>query len=1622
MNLVGKTIDGRYRIIEKIGEGGMSTVWLAEDTIKGDSVAVKVLKKDTTSNRVEDVIRFRNEATTVSKLISTNIAKIIEIGETQHMHFIVMEYLAGKSLYKLLEEGRKFEIEDTVEIIYKICDALKHVHNANIVHRDLKPGNIIINYVQQDNVRQLDVKLIDFGLAQVKEFNVKDKQDIVGTLCYVSPEQSGAIKRNVDERSDLYSLGVIFYQLLTCILPFSGSNISSIIHQHITKIPEKPSLHKNGIAPVLDKIVLKLLEKEPEKRYQSAQALVYDLDKYKDGLKDFEPGLEDKVIKLNFKTDLVGREEELEQLYKAFHDALDSKGSICLISGEAGKGKTRLVEELRAYVYENMGTFIDGKCFSGENKIPFGPFKDAVNAYIKKFKNYNSDIKNQIKNKIKEDIGELGEIVLKFNPMAQEIIGECSPLVELEPDRENKRFKMVISQFFYSLGNQEGVLVLMLDDLQWSDIGSIELLEELSNEISTHPILIVGTYRDNEVIDGHVLNTFIVNGRINKYPILQMNLKTFDSIRMKKFISGLLFDSEKNTEEISKFILQKSKGNPFFATEILKQLINENAITRADGRWDINHSKLDAVEISSTVIDILLKKISTLNEREINVLSHAAIIGRNFDIEFLFNLIELDKDEVVKIVDRAIELQLLEQDLQERGKIFFVHDRIKEAFCENLTHEMLKTLHLRIANMIEVLNEEDTDKVIFDLAYHYIEGEDKYKILKYTYPAGIKAKNNYANEEAIKYLLIVIKILEDNGETGCEKWIECMEIVGELHSSIGKNDEAIEIFSRILPLIKDKLGKANIYKQMSHTYLRKGDWKNCEEYGRLGLAVLGEKLPIKRVNVIFRIIKELAASSASFLPNFYFGFNNPIKAEKNKQIILFYHILDAMYVLSDLFKFISVVLRGYNVAKRRIGKSRELALGTAGYGIALTLVPLFNKAEKYHKEALDLRTRSNDEWGIALSYQWMGYLYEWKGDYEKGIECFSKSYNMFKRIGDIKEINMSLNGLVHCNYYLGDLKKAKTLNDQYYESASRSRDYYALTVANTYYVQIYREMGDFEKAEYHGTQSRNLAKEKNYMFQYCSSCAEAGSLFIEKGDIQKALEFLEESNNVYKTNRFLKQYVGLLHFNLPDAYLYDYLNRQDALSHKERKTYLNIIGKACKNAVKEIIKWPTHFGGVLRVNAKYYALIGKQKKAEKLFLQAMEHCSKHRRKYEFAKAVFEYGVFLKNIERFSESKKKFETAYNIFKEIGAKAYEKRVAELLGITKEYEDSPERYTKDMQYYQRMSSIIALSQDLSSILNLEDLLKKIISIAIEVTGAKNGYLMLIDDKTGRMKTVASKSSSETENTMYDFSQSIINEVLESGQAVLTINAMEDEKYYSYQSVVFNEIKSVLCIPIKYGNEIIGICYLDNPLSSAVFTEEDLDVLNVIMTQAAISIENAKLYNMAITDGLTELITHKHFKFVLEKEVERASRYKRVFSLVMFDIDNFKKLNDTYGHQAGDEVLINIAKIAKDALRSSDTVARYGGEEFIAILPETDSEGAQIFAERLRKAIEDVEVMYDNKKLKVTISLGVATFPDHADCAEKLIKAADTALYVSKRNGRNITTVFEVGDGKIGDVSQKR
>jgi serine/threonine protein kinase/signal transduction histidine kinase len=1451
MNMDGKTLNNQYTILNQIGEGGMSFVFKARDLKHQREVAVKFIKENITSNYYDDIIRFKKEIDTISKLNHPNIIKIYDAGEYEHKLYYVMELLPGANLTHWLQNNQTFTETTIINIMIQLAEALKYVHYHGIIHRDLKPGNVLIS--NQDGSYR--IKLLDFGVALIMELGkINEKDLIAGTFGYMSPEATGILDKRIDERSDLYSLGVIFYHLLTQTAPFNGNSVNQLLHHQVAYLPPEPSKKKPGIPLILDNIVMKLLAKDPDLRYQSAQGLLYDLKRYETGETDFLVGEKDQKVKITYQTKLIGREIEIGKIKGLYNKADNGKGSICLITGEAGIGKSRLVEEFKRYIYEKNGLFFRGRCLNHSNKIPYQPFKDIVDEYTIGLEKADTESSGEEISRIKNILGDLIEAIVKLNPRLENLIGKTQKLPPIEPERETQRFLMALADFFCNLAEPDRVCVLFLDDLQWADDGSLHLLQEILRKIKSYKLLILGTYRDNEIGSDHRLITIINESKNKKIPLTEIKLAPITLESINTLLASIIGGKEDQTGKLAEFLYEKSRGNPFFAINILRELIENKALVLQGNYWDEDWLKIHSFTVSNNIVDIIIKRIEKLNPEQIALLGRAAVIGKEFNIELLYKLTNLIQDQVVNMIDEFLFLQLLEKS-PERGRLLFAHDRIRDAFYSQLKLEERRRIHYQIAKTIEELNQNDVEKVIFELAYHFMESQVQEESLLYIVAAADKARLSYANEEAIKYYQAAINIIESKEDQN-NNWLKLNEELIKLLLVIGRNDEVISKAQNILPMIEEPIIKARFFNMIGVAFFKKGCWNECESNIISGLALFGEKIPIQNSELFLSITKDLIIHIFHSAFGWYFKSKQKkaLVAPKDIEIIWMYKTLSWLYILSDVKKLIHSILRMMNIAESRLTRSNELAQSIAGYAGLCMAIPLFKRGLKNNQTALSLREELRDEWGVAQCLQFFGFNYAWQGDYQEGIKYFDQALAKFLQIGDLWELGMVYIGLGFCNNSLGDFEKCIRLYNQYLDISHKINDIFGVIGAHIGLSMSNVKIGNYEEALSLINSVINSPEIINSKFNHCCALIILGIIEIENANYDIAIKALHDAESLDKENSFLKNYSTLTYPYLAEAYIKKNIQIQTSSNTgRLKKKYLYILS-LCKKAKKETRAWATNFGITLRAWANYYVLISKNNKAIYYFEKSIRHMKRYYQRYELAKTYYEYGEFLSSFNK-NQANICWLEAYRYFKEINNNDYIERCAKSLGINDSFgekSDEPklnfENTNRDrLAIERRMETVITTSRYISSILELDSLLNKIIDSAIELVGAERGILMLYPETGERrleLKVFRNITPKEINNES-PISSSIISQIEADQHAIIISDALNDEKYNMKSSVVLHEIRSVLAAPIMLRGQLLGILYLDNHLVSGLFDEDDLKTIDVLLSQAGISIENARLYN---------------------------------------------------------------------------------------------------------------------------------------------------------------------------------
>ena len=720
-------IAGRYRVKRFLGQGGRKRVYLSEDTASGTEVAVALFDTEGVGASIQ--ARARREAEAMRKLGDhPQVVTVLDIGEEDGNPFIVSRYMPGGDVDGMLAAaGGRLEVERATEIAADVTRALEHAHSRGVVHRDLKPANVWID----DDGR---ARLGDFGLATTEARARVSGGTLVGTVAYLPPEQ--AVGEAGGPKSDLYSLGALFYEMLSGQPPFPGDDAVSIISQHLHADPVPPSRHNAQVPAALDRVVLRLLAKRPEDRPSNAtearEEMLAALSEQAEEAKPVNP-LESLAGGV-----FVGRERELERLREAVDGALGGRGSLQLLVGEPGIGKTRASEELATYARVSGARVYWGRCREDEGAPAYWPWVQAIRSYIR-----DSD-----------PVALAWQLGAGAAEVAQ-LIPEVAEKLDIEPakgtDSEEARFRLFDSVTSLLLAAaRDRPIVIVLDDLHWADEPSLLLLRFAARELASSGLLILGTYRDVELGRHHPLARMLGemsgiegSGRI---PLRGLSVAAVE--RYIEMTAGA-----PAPPGLADAVQEQTDGNPFFVGEIVRLLASEGKLSAGGSAAEL--------QIPQGVREVVGRRLDRLSEETNAALRVAAVIGRDFDRELVWRVAEQQPEQLMKAAQEAIDERLV-TDLGD-GQYSFAHALVRDTLYEELSPPKRSALHELAGLAIEEICGGNVDERLGELAHHFLEAAprgDLAKAIDYAQRAGAQDMEQLAYEDAVDVYGRALEVLE----------------------------------------------------------------------------------------------------------------------------------------------------------------------------------------------------------------------------------------------------------------------------------------------------------------------------------------------------------------------------------------------------------------------------------------------------------------------------------------------------------------------------------------------------------------------------------------------------------------------------------------------------------------------------------------------------------------------------------------------------------------------------------------------------------------------------------------------------------------------------------------------
>ena len=677
--MIGQTIS-HYKITGKLGEGGMGVVYKAEDLRLQRPVALKFLPSNSWGNQ-EAKARFFREARAAAALQHPNICTVYEIDEVDGQLFIAMAYLEGRELVKEIEDG-PLGVDRLLDLAIQTARGLEEAHRSGVVHRDIKPANIMVSSGGR-------AVLMDFGLAQLNSATSKLTREgtTVGTSAYMSPEQTTG--EPLDHRTDIWAFGVVLYEMATGELPFKGYYEQAVLYSILNDPPEPVTALRPNAPGELERILNKCLAKRADERYQTTGDLLADLSELKRRVESGEGPPPEPLETQPPKPRLafVGREEETTELGQLLESARQGNGSLVLIGGEPGVGKTRLCEEMLADAGEQQMLVLVGHCYEGEGAQPFIPFVESL------------ELASRIvpRAEFRAALGEAAPEVVKLMPELRRTFPDIPEAIQL-PAEQQRRYLFNSFRDFVSRLSKQRPIVWLLDDLHWADESSLLLLQHFAPGLENLPVLVLGTYRDVELEVGKPFEkalTQLVRQRLAR----RMALKRLPQVSVADLLA--IFAGEPPPESLVKVIYQETEGNPFFVEEVFTHLSEEGKLFDQDGHWKPD-LKADELEVPEGVRLVIGRRLERLSSQTPKILSAAAVIGRAFDLGTLESLEGFDPDDVLDAIDEAERVKLVASSSTGRElKYRFTHELIRQTLLIGLSLPRRQRMHLRVANAIE---------------------------------------------------------------------------------------------------------------------------------------------------------------------------------------------------------------------------------------------------------------------------------------------------------------------------------------------------------------------------------------------------------------------------------------------------------------------------------------------------------------------------------------------------------------------------------------------------------------------------------------------------------------------------------------------------------------------------------------------------------------------------------------------------------------------------------------------------------------------------------------------------------------------------------------------------------
>jgi Nif-specific regulatory protein len=1388
----------RYQILEVLKETDTTSVYRVFDASHGREEAIKILRDQLPD--LQQVVRFRSEFATLATLEHPNIVRVHDFGLLDERHpYFTMEFFAGRRISDYFD-GKNWSA--LYDVILQITSALHHVHRRGIIHLDLKPSNIFVD----DHGR---AKLMDFGLA-AESRQLFDRL-IRGTLQYMAPE---VLRQDrIDSRADLYAFGMTLYETVTGALPGYGKSPSDVIRMRLDEDIRPASSINPRVPPALNAIIMRLLEKDPRHRFPTAAAL---LKAVADAAGTTAPKGELLMGGGElYAAPLIGREADVAQLRAAIEEARVGRGGAVILSGPEGMGKSRIVRDVTLRAQLDGARVFCGRCPVNRKTI-YAPFFEIFQEMVRAV-NPTANAAEEIRRILRPVTGEgratsPGQKYRLFNRIVQsmqDIHGFLSAVV----------------------GSGGSPLIFVIDDLQWADPSSIELFLFLVNEARHSRLLIIAALTTEGsgagALDPGKSPEQLWEERAAEGELAVIQVRPLDEALVREHILSLL-GSDEVDDELVRWMSWESSGIPLNIRRIVDYLIGHDFLRWDLDGWTADMDRIRALRIPGGAASILMERIDAAPREQRDLLQAAAIFGEQCEASQLARLFSRPDEETYAVIRAAVRGGILDSSSDGRV-LFFPQIHARDSLYAAMPERQRSELHLRAGGVLEPLLLDGAAEWTGQLAWHFTRGNDLQKGIRYSIEAGDMASRTMAHEEAAEFYEAALESLELAGLD--EGKLETREKLADAYYRSSDFRSAMQAYQFLLKALHSRdrgetlsFDSARVMKKIGKILARRSEYDAALSYYHASCAVYEQADRPNEVAELLNRIAWMEKERGDFVEAEHAARRALALVDVSESTPVYGYIKNTLgviaYSLGDWQQARTLFLEALDRGEQ-LGSSSLVSVTKTNLGNTLWKQGDWDTALRYYRDNLDQSENDGDLWDLVTSYNNVGIIEYSRGNFAIGAELFERSLRIAEKIGSIESQALALENRGEALERGGRWNEAAA----HYERCIRLDGFDESRAARvSVYVPLARltnKRGDIAKAIELAERVSATAERSRDEDLLAEACCVMAEIERERENDVAVERLLKQALEIFEAKRTIHG-LARVHTSLAE------------LCHRQQRLEEAAVHARAGSELSS--RLGDRFTGALadRAWGHILELQGEREAAAARFERARTVLEELDSPFELGRLLFDLGVLRDDPE---EAAQTIREAVRIFERLGA------VHDL--------DRARGALFRVRPVGRASStnvvgLYEIVRVINSTLDLEEVLARVLDIAIKRLRAERGMIILIDPITGALRTRVARNIREGSDQR-DSSrspQAIIREVIETGRSIISADALADERFLESESVIADRIRSTLCAPLAIRERIEGAIYVDHRETRHLFSSKDLAFLEAFADQAAIAIQNARLY----------------------------------------------------------------------------------------------------------------------------------------------------------------------------------